>query len=313
MEKYFLEENEKQKLLAFCGYGHYPTAQIAFLGNEEGLAGYEMEYGIKARCATFGQNPDTYIGSTWTDGYFELGEEVDLRFKDEMMQLRGNLLPTKKLFSNMLEFQARIMLHLEHGFSGDWFQKSQQNPHNYSIIADYYRNEGDYGNTGLYRRGSKIGSALLDIRPFPRRDEGKTGNKWPYDNIDEKQYLKAFSFQERKGLTDEYKLMRDIRAQYLMKAITTYRFPILIGIGDKESKRYFFERYFGAEFRSNKAVSLTKNKTEAFISEPVGEWGMTVVLSDFFDHGFKGIGLEGLRILTNQYITPILKEKLVKQ
>ena len=311
MEKYFLEENEKEKLLAFCGYGHYPTAQIAFLGNEEGLAGYELPFGIKARCASFGLNPDTYIGSSWRNGYYEMGEIVDPLFEKEMLRLRGSLRPPGKLKSPMLEFQARMMLFMEHGFTGDWFKKSTEDPHSYVLITDYYRNIGRYESSGLYKRSAKIGSALLDLRPFPRRDEGKAGNKWPYANINEKQYNKAFSFQDLPGITEEYKQLRDIRAQYLMNAITTYRFPIIIGIGDKESKRHFFERYFDAEFKPDKMMSLTKNKLEVFISEPVNDWGMIVVLSDFFDHGFKGIGLNGLRILTTQIITPLIKEKLI--
>ncbi|MGG0937057.1 hypothetical protein ABHN11_13215 [Brevibacillus centrosporus] len=306
MEKYFLEQHEKEKLLAFCGYGHYPTAKIAFMGNEEGLGGYELKYGIKARSAAFGSNPKTYFGSTWRDGYFEIGEESDHLFNQEMLQIRGSLRRPEELSSLMLEYQARIMLHVENGFTGNWFQTSPKEPTAYKLIKDYYRNVGQYEHSGLYKKNAKVGSALLDLRPFPRRDEGQTGKHWPYHNIKQSQYNRAFSFHDQSGLKEEYKQLRDARAQYLTRAISTYRFPLLIGIGDKASKKNFFERYMDATFPPEKTISLTKDRPEVFISDPIGDWGMIVILSDFFERGFKGIGLRGLHILASEIIKPIL-------
>ncbi|WP_103109497.1 hypothetical protein [Brevibacillus reuszeri] len=310
MEKYKLDdqEREREKLFAFCGYGHYPSAKIAFMGNEEGLGGYELKYGIKARCAAYGNNPETYLGSTWEDGYYVEGEEIDLRFKEEMKRIRGSLIPESKFYSPMVEYQARIMLYIENGFKGDWFERCVNNPLAYITIADYYRNIGDYANSGLYRKQAKVGSALLDLRPLPRRDESQASSEWPYSNIEENDYNNAFDFRNHRSMSEESKEFRDRRANYLKKAIQEFSFPIIVGIGAKEVKKLFFEKYLRATFLPQKTISLTKNKDEVHVSEPLDGTDTVVILSDYFN-SVNGIGLNGLRKLTVDIIQPIIMEK----
>ena len=310
MEKYHLDDQERDKLFAFCGYGHYPSTKIAFMGNEEGLGGYELNYGIEARCKAYGNNPETYLGSTWEDGYYVEGEEIDIRFKEEMRKIRGSIKADSKLYSPMLEYQARIMLYIENGFQGDWFQTCEHDPASYMRIADYYRNIGSYANSGLYRKHAKVGSALLDLRPLPRRDESQASSEWPYSNINETVYNHAFDFINRRRISDESKLFREKRAQYLKKAIEEFSFPIIVGIGAKKEKKLFFEKYFHATFLPQNTMRLTKNKDEVHISEPLEGTGTVVILSDFFDRGFKGIGLNGLRKLTIDVIQPFIKDSI---
>ncbi|MDC0764192.1 hypothetical protein POF51_26075 [Brevibacillus sp. AG] len=298
MEKYKIEKDEAKKLLAFCGYGHYPTAKIAFMGNEEGLDGYEHKYGIKARVAVFGDHSETYLGESWTDGYYEHIERVAPLFKTKVEGLGGVKRESKRV-SPMVEFQARIMLSIEQGCTKDWFLKKGEDTDTYEKITDYHNNR----ETGLYTRNASVGSALLDLRPLPRRMEGMRQNKWPYDNITETQYMKAMSFEPYK-LEAEYQKLRDTRAEYLTRAIQFSSFSFLIGIGDKNAKTRFFEQYFGAKFYPDKKIPLTKDRVEVHISEPLDN-GMVIILSDFFQHG-RGIGLKGLRKLRTDIIQPYL-------
>ncbi|MGG4495582.1 hypothetical protein [Brevibacillus reuszeri] len=307
MEKYKLDVNQRDKLFAFCGYGHYPSAKIAFMGNEEGLGGYELNYGIEARCEAYGNNPDTYLGSTWEDGYYVEGEEIDKQFKEIMERIRGSLKPDSTLYSPMLEYQARIMLYIENGFSGDWFQTRKDNLSQYTKIAEYYQ-KTENATDGLYRKQAKVGSALLDLRPLPRRDESKSGSQWPYSNIEEKVYNHAFSFKNHRRMSEESERYRDKRASYLKKAIQEFSFPIIVGIGAKKEKKLFFEKYLQATFLPQNKIRLTKNRDEVYVSEPLDGIGTVVVLSDFFN-SMNGIGLNGLRKLTVDVIQPIIIEK----
>lgn len=301
MEKYVIEKDEVKKLIAFCGYGHYPTAKIAFMGNEEGLDGYEHKYGIKARVEVFGKHSDTYLGESWTDGYYEHIERVAPLFATRVKELGGAKKESKRN-SPMVEFQARLMLSIEQGCSKDWFLKKREDTENiYEEITDYHSNR----ETGLYTRNATIGSALLDLRPFPRRMEGLRKNKWPYENITETQYMKAMSFEPYK-LEAMYQELRDTRAEYLTRAIQSSSFSILIGIGDKKAKTRFFEQYFGAKFYQDKKIPLSKDRVEVHISEPLDN-GMVIILSDFFQHG-RGIGLKGLRKLRRDIIQPYIKK-----
>lgn len=292
---YQLSSDEIEKLLAFVGFGNREKSNILFFGNEEGLGGYELHHAIKAKCAVYGNNEHSYITQNWRDGFYEIPEVIDPEYKKVMKELRGELLEETSLFSPMLEFQARIALHLQDP-EQDWFSKREDNPENFEVIKKYYQ-------TSLYHEDSKFPLSLMDLRPFPRRNEK---DEWPYSNIDRSQYLRAFSFNPSAKIDPLYQELRDKRASILKRAIECSNANFIVGIGDKESKRRFFEQVFSTAERplQFEEVKLTKDKCEVYKTSLIlKNRTITVLLSDFFD--YRNIGLAGLEKLTKEHI-PVL-------
>ncbi|MEK4229697.1 hypothetical protein [Solibacillus sp. FSL H8-0538] len=292
---YNLSTEETAKLLAFVGYGDNNKSKIIFLGNEEGLGGYELQNVIQTNCEVFGNNPDCYLNPNyWKDGYYEIPENIEEQYKKVMKKLRGELREDTSLFAPMLEFQARIVLHFLQP-DKEWFVKKGINKDNYNIIKNYYQKN-------LYNNNSQFNITLMDFRPFPRRNEK---DQWPYSNLDKLQYLNAFKFNLKSKLKPFYKELRDTRAGILKRAIEQSHANLIVGIGDKDSKRRFFEQYFSnAQFEE---YSLTKEKVELFkASIQLENRTITVLLSDFFNH--YTIGLVGLEKLTKEHISPNFSE-----
>lgn len=277
-EGYFLSDEEKEKLLAFVGYGDFRKSSIIFFGNEEGLAEGELANALQEKVEVFACHTDTYINRTdWHEGFYEIPENIP----DSSKKIDFK--------SPMLEYQARIVKHLLEP-ERNWFLKKGESEEEYIEAKKYYQK--DY----LYRRESTFNISLLDLRPFPRKNEG---GKWPYQNLDKSQYLRAFSFNPRCRISSEYKKLREDRAANLKRVILHSDAQYIIGIGAKDVKKRFFEQNF--ENVNFEGISLTKNKVQLYKAIIQGNGKtITILLSDFFDH--LNIGLAGLEKLTKEHI-----------
>ncbi|TSI05295.1 hypothetical protein [Lysinibacillus sp. BW-2-10] len=293
---YYLSNEEIDKLLAFIGYGDLQKSKIIFFGNEEGLGGYELHNAIQAKCEVYGNNCESHLNKdNWKDGFYEIPEKIDGPYKKVMQKLRGDLREDKSLFSPMLEFQARIALHLQYP-NQEWFltsSESKEGKDNYQIIKNYYQ-------TSLYNQSSSLNISLMDLRPFPRRNEK---DEWPYANINRSEYLKAFKFENDENISAVCKELRNKRVAVLKRTIEFSSANLIIGIGDKESKRRFFEQ----NFRNNQKpivfeeLPLTKEKIELFkTSIQLENRTISVLLCDFFD--YRNIGVEGLETLVKNHL-----------
>ncbi len=268
-----------EKLVRFCGYGNYDSANVIFLGNEEGLGGGEIEGEVRKRI----------------EDYWNHGTALDGRSNENGYYVKGNGGGNAR--GHFLLFSARLMLWLNDQSDGDYYFKTQAEDYKaFDTIRNYkmdtlYNEEMDKFD---YR------SALLDLRPLPRAQENMMYSL--YEKIDKdfnwQQYKKAFQFNSKR--VDDYHLyLRGERARILQNIFNRdVDIRVIIGIGAKADKRRFFEEYFEFEmpFEDRK---LSKNKVELFCGKlRIGNRIIPVFLADFFQGGF-GIGLEGLKILSD--------------
>ena len=121
--------------------------------------------------------------------------------------------------------------------------------------------------------------SLVNLRPLPR----PTQDTWDYSNIDKKDYLRKWNFTLKRHYSDSHKEERIS----VLKTFFDKRTGLVIGIGEKENKRKFFE-YLYPEIEFFKA-DLDNHSIYFSISS-------NIILSDYFNNrnGIKTIGLKDL-------------------
>ncbi len=269
------------KLIRFCGYGNFESANVLFLGNEEGLGGGEIRRELKRRIVDFWEKGKAIDGLHMENGYYldQAGDEDTT--------------------SPFLEFCSRLMLKLNYVYSDNLFLTRGEDPEVYEKIRDYkihqlyHENEQDFN----YR------SVLIDYRPLPRANESLQYSI--YHEINEKfnweHYYSAFKFS--KNHIDDYHCnLRNDRSKILYNVFNREsETKVIIGIGDRHTKKRFFEEYFEIlnPFVGRK---LGKGKEEVYYGRiQINKNVIPVFLSNFFQSGH-GIGLKGLSVLHDMII-----------
>lgn len=259
IEKTSIADHELDILNAFCGYGSLPDANIIFLGSEEGLDYKNITDVINIRMKRAEKNVPL-DGKDISNGHYMIAEDEDGSGK----------------IIQMIQYQARLLLHLNDP-AVNWFQSSGQNPKAWHIIKDYHFNQ-------IYHEGPqwKYRSALTELRPLPRRNE----SEWPFLNIDNKAYKKAFQFESDRCNDRKVDDLRNRRVEILRRVFENAPgLKLIIGIGDKRSKKNFLENNFetvlsplqinGRQFYNGSLKTVDKK--------------VTVVLADFFGNGQLGL------------------------
>jgi hypothetical protein len=144
-------------------------------------------------------------------------------------------LPVSSIF---LQFIARFMLAIEHS-DEKWFGSLSGS--GVSLLNNYILNRFNQEDT-----------CVFNLRPLPRPTE----RLWPYENIGQKDYIKNYNFLLKKPSSDSFK---EIRINSLKNGFKQIDGSLVIGIGDKENKRAFFETLFGYKFELTSSVISTKN------------------------------------------------------
>ncbi|MFJ7744733.1 hypothetical protein [Peribacillus sp. NPDC097295] len=311
-----INHQQINKLLAWFGYGYFKEADVVFWGNEEGLGGLPKEAAI-ARCEVYGKNQETWINSNnWEDGYWdETGVEGTKQLKEATKRLllqQGQDLDEKnekRYRGPFLTFTSRMLLALEQP-ENPWFERRNY----YTSTPEYkglWDTINDYVREGLYENNHKVKAALIDWRPLPRFDE----KVWPFEGLDQKQYIKAFNlksnYQKRieKLLSGEittdifkediYLKMLYKRILLLRKVIETFDFPIMLGIGAPEDKMKAIKTVFN-EYNpvfTKQTFSNGKRYYEANIQLP--NRTLKIILTMFFNDFSSSLQLTGLEDLTN--------------
>ncbi len=205
------------RMIAFVGYGDFSNAEIIFFGNEEGTAGGpDLEIEINKRCHQY-LNEGTPICSRNPEAGFYI-------------------IPQNNIIGNipMLQFQARLLLHLINQ-KVDWFQTKANKPARFECIKAYT-------TYLLYKETSPlIKSALVDLGPLPRSN----GNAWLYENLNRRQYDRAFSYENQDNI-DNYYLELSLQRSKVIKRLLNKcgQAKILIGIGKKDIKKRFLTQAF---------------------------------------------------------------------
>jgi len=257
-----ISKEQLSKLNNFVGSGDFINANIIFFGNEEGLGSLELKEAIKRRC--------------------------NLHDKEDTPRLSNNIfyrknweIEEKAVNSSMLQFQSRILLFLNNQ-NGNWFLKKDEEPILFQQIKEYQRAQ-------LYRESIsyKFKSALIDLRPLPRFTE----KEWPYANINRSEYLKAFQFKRENGIAEDLLKLKNQRAQNIKTVFdSSKKAKVIVGIGDKHSKRNLFEQLYNAYF-----TNIIEGKCFQSQIKHNGK-ALNIILSNFFD--YRSLGLENLKELS---------------
>ena len=177
-------------------------------------------------------------------------------------------LPVSSIF---LQFIARLMLAIEHK-DEKWF--GELTGPGKAFINNY-----------IMTRFSKEDTCVFNLRPLPRPTE----RVWPYENINEKEYYKNWNFLTKTSRSDEFK---DLRMNIFKEKFAQLNETLIIGVGDKENKKAFFEKIYDCEF--------TQFSNFYYNSQH------KIILSNYFDfkHGIKLTGLQTLYrfIKSNQLV-----------
>jgi hypothetical protein len=174
-----------------------------------------------------------------------------------------NDLPVSSVF---LQFIARLLLAIEQN-EIMWFETLSSYDKIDVVSLNYY----------IINRFNKENTCVFNLRPLPRPTE----RVWPYSSVNEKDYIKSYNFCLKRPLTNEFK---QIRIQALYDGFEQIKDTLIIGIGDKENKRKFFEQLYQCSF---------KKIYDFYYDEK-----HNIILSNYFDNK-NGIGLNGLKHLYN--------------
>lgn len=211
---------------------------------------------------TGGMTTDTYIPKfikdlqTWDKYVFKGGGFVLSAIHD---------LPVSSIF---LQFIGRLMLAIEHK-DENWFGSLSTS--GISFLNNY-----------IINRFNKENTCVFNLRPLPRPTE----RIWPYENIDERHYINSYNFKLKRPVTDEFK---EIRMNAFKNGFVQIGDALIIGIGDKENKKLFFENLFKCSFLLFENMYICKDPN--------------IILCNYFDNKH-GIGLLGLQKLY-RYISTI--------
>ena len=128
---------------------------------------------------------------------------------------------------------------------------------------------------------------LLDIRPLPRPTE----DKWPYVNIDQKLYLRAFNRFDSEG-SNPYTDWVRIRKTHLQKKIETFTtIKCIIGAGNPNMKMKFLKELF-PQVQFDSIIGQSGNKFLVGTHDK----GFKIIVCKFLNHQ-NGIGYSGLNDL----------------
>lgn len=262
MKQWHLSEPEYKTLVKYMGCGNFSQAKLLFFGNEEGLAGNQIEANLVSRITTFGAYGEdgkitsSLIHGEKASGFWEpnaqLGGDKVHAYLYEQGVVKNKI---KKNFTKgfFLPMAARICLTLENPNENPlyWFQpkgvylakssKTGINPINDFII------------NGLFRpRNSGIETALTDWHPLPRAQQ--RGKPEEYSLLEWNLYKAAFSDPFSNTLRkDEFSCYSDdarSRALILQSLLQQYQVRVMIGFGDIEIKSTLISKIFpGSTFK----------------------------------------------------------------
>ena len=169
--------------------------------------------------------------------------------------------------STFLQFVSRLMLALKHQDDRFFDELTIQGR---LVLNDYIMNH-------LYREDS----VMLNIRPYPQPSE----DTWCYDNIDRIGYHNNYNFSLRGHRDDKF---RDIRLSILKEAFRISN-GLILGSGDKENKKYFFQTIYPTiQFHELKLSDSYK----IYYSNNLEK---KIILSNYFDN--RTIGLSNFKKL----------------
>ncbi|MDQ0171935.1 hypothetical protein [Paenibacillus tundrae] len=306
-----LTNDDIEKLLPWFGYGKFHEAEIVFFGNEEGLGGYPIE-AVPARCKVYGNDKNTWIDKDWRNGYWDetshegylkLGEKVN-----ELLKEKGSPPVNPKLQSPFLDFQARMILYFENN-NQDWFNNmSSLNQEQQRKIRNLTKH--------LFSDQTTLKAGLVDWRPLPRSNE----SCWPHVGIEEKKYLSAFKLNQfylkqvnevRNGKIqvqdlDQYAMMLWKRTELIEKVVSKFPFSILIGVGDIPSKKRVLEYIFATYDLKFIRKTLSNGKPYEIAELILPDKKVTMILTPFFNHRSNCLQLEGLKILCEDILYPMI-------
>jgi hypothetical protein len=169
--------------------------------------------------------------------------------------------------STFLQFVSKISLALQ--YKDEEFFDKQLNLRHTAKIFNYITNE-------LYRTNTSI----INLYPLPRSSE----SSWEYDNIDKKEYYRLYNFMNKNQITNEYK---NIRINAIKYALNLSKNSLLLGSGNKENKKAFFELIYP----DIKFKTIILENIKIYFSE-----NPKIILSNYFDNR-RGIGLNGLKLI----------------
>jgi hypothetical protein len=172
--------------------------------------------------------------------------------------------------STFLQFIARLMLALNH--------KDER-------FFDKLTDEGKvFLNNYIMNELFKTDTAIINLRPLPQSTE----RHWGYEDIDEKEYYKMFNFMLSRSSSNPW---RNLRVQNMKKAfeIAFSKKCLVLGIGDKNNKKAFFEKEMKVEFESK----MLNEDVEVYVS-----FNPKIILSNYYDNR-NGIRLSGLKEIYN--------------
>lgn len=141
-------------------------------------------------------------------------------------------------------------------------------------------------NEHIFKPISEKNSSLINLRPLPR----PTQDTWIYSNIDKKEYNKEWNF----SLKRHYISPEGIRRVQGIKKLINHpvrhqNHGIVIGVGEKENKRIFFESLFKEYNESFYKINLDSHSIYFHST-------LRIILCDYFNSR-NGIKLSGLKEL----------------
>jgi len=135
-------------------------------------------------------------------------------------------------------------------------------------------------NEHILKPISEKNICLINLRPLPRPTE----STWTYSNIDKKDYLRKYNFTLKKHYSDKDK---EDRLNIFKTFFSINTKSLIIGIGDKENKKRFFE-YIYPDIKFHEAdlnhISIYFNIKHK------------IILSNYFNNR-NGIKIKGLKDL----------------
>jgi hypothetical protein len=168
--------------------------------------------------------------------------------------------------SSFLQFVSRFIL-TKNSNDLTWLDE-KLSKENKQILNDYILNK-------LYKEDS----CVVNLRPLPRPSE----RVWIYENVNQKEYLNQWKFNNKITSTEFTKIRLDI----LKTTFISSPDKTILGIGDKENKKKFFEYIYP----NIKFEEIKLGKHSIYYNEE-----RKIYLSNYFDHRC-GIGISGLKLL----------------
>jgi|GEM_PF-6427308 len=256
-------------LNSFCGTGDFLNADIIFFGNEEGLGGDNLEKVLSERIGESKRN-NCIIPNKPLNGHYRTTWAVE----------------KETARSQMLQFQVRLLLFLNNP-KENWFALKEEAPLIFEQIKEYQR-------VNLYRENNNynLKSALVDLRPLPRYNE----TEWPFKNLDRQQYISAFKFTKRAKVDKLYSDLKEERIKIIQNLFhACHNVKVIVGIGDKDSKKRFFEVLFVEIVFETIWLS---DKTCFHATIDLNGKLVHIFLSNFFD--YRAFGLNNLENLARK-------------